>query len=493
MFEAAELGQKASRSEYDAALPGLRSRLLNAHFALRSRKFQVIVIIGGADGSGKGETVQRLNEWLDPRGVQTRAFWGTSDEERERPESWRFWRALPGHGRIGIFFGSWYTTPILRRVYGETKRSEFDTDLDRIVTTERMLSDDGAMIVKLWLHLSKKAQKKALEKLRRSGRLGPDDRKHFKQYDNFTKISERAIRHTDSGFAPWHVIEAADRRFRELTIGRILLEALEKGLANHAAPVPAKSPAQVVAPVPVERRQRAGSILDHMDLTQRLTAAEYARLLEEKQAKLSRLAWVAHAKKRSMVLMFEGWDAAGKGSAIRRVTQAMDPRLCQVFGIAAPTEEERAQHYLWRFWRHLPRAGYAAIFDRSWYGRVLVERVEGFATPEEWGRAYHEINGFEEEITAHGIVLGKFWLQISRAEQLRRFKERQRIAYKQHKITDEDWRNRDKWEAYQAAVDEMVARCSTEAARWTLVAGNDKKFARVQILTTIIERLEAVL
>ena len=193
------------------------------------------------------------------------------------------------------------------------------------------------------------------------------------------------------------------------------------------------------------------------------------------------------------VLAFEGWDAAGKGGAIRRVTQALDPRLYRVVGVAAPTDEERAQHYLWRFWRHLPRAGCAALFDRTWYGRVLVERVEGLARPDEWGRAFGEINAFEEQLTAHGTVLCKFWLHLSPAEQLRRFKERQRVDFKRYKITDEDWRNRDKWADYHRAVDDMIARCSTEFAPWTLVAGDNKKFARIQILKTVVQRLEAAL
>jgi polyphosphate kinase 2 (PPK2 family) len=235
------------------------------------------------------------------------------------------------------------------------------------------------------------------------------------------------------------------------------------------------------------------SVLNHVDLSQRLTDAEYGRLLDAQQARLSKLAWAAHKKRRSMVLVFEGWDAAGKGSAIRRVTQAMEPRLYRTVGIAAPTDEERAQHYLWRFWRHLPRAGFTTIFDRSWYGRVLVERVEGFAPPSDWGRAYHEIVDFEEQLAEHGVVLAKFWLHIGPQEQLRRFKERQQVAYKRYKITEEDWRNRAKTSAYVAAVDEMVARCSTEIAPWTMVAGNDKKFARVQILKTVVSRLEAAL
>ena len=500
MLKEAELGHTITAQQYDAELPQLRADLLNAHLELRSRKFPVIVIVSGADGAGKGELVQRFNEWLDPRGVATYAFWEPSDEERERPLYWRFWRAMPGRGRVGIFFGSWYTEPILRRVTGKTKGSQLDRALDRIVAFEQMLAADGALFVKLWLHLPKAAQKKRLKQLERDGRIAPDDWKHFKHYDAFTKVSERALRHTHTVSAPWYVIDATDRRHRELTVGRILLAELTRRL--EAAPAKAEpkaaSPAPVIVPAPSPAAvpppaERPVSPLAQVDLTQRLTETEYARALENQQTKLSRLAWAAHAKRRSLVLMFEGWDAAGKGSAIRRVTQAMDPRLYQVVGVAAPSDEERAQHYLWRFWRRLPRAGFATIFDRSWYGRVLVERVEGFAPPADWGRAYDEIVDFEEQMDAHGIILCKFWVHISPQEQLRRFKERQRVDYKQYKITEEDWRNREKWPQYATAVDDMVTRTSTEFAPWTLVAGNDKRFARVQILKTIVKRLEAEL
>ncbi len=487
MFASAELGQSLSREQYDAALPELRARLLQAQLELRGGKFPVIVIVSGADGAGKGELVHRLNEWLDPRGVETHAFWGCSDEERERPPYWRFWRALPGRGRIGILFGSWYTEPILARVGGRMKRAGFDLALERIADFEQMLAADGALIVKFWLHLAKRDQKKRLRKLEKEGRLGPDDWKHYQLYERFVRVSERAVRRTDTGAAPWHVIEATDRRHRELTAGTLLCQALRARLDRPVAP-PATAPAP--APRPLLRARRV-SVLDRVDLSARLAEAEYERQLARQQATLSRLAWEAHARRRSLVLVFEGWDAAGKGSAIRRVTQALDPRLYRVVGIAAPTDEERAQHYLWRFWRHLPRAGFVTIFDRSWYGRVLVERVEGFARPDEWQRAYHEINAFEEQLVGHGILLAKFWLHLSPAEQLRRFKERQTVAYKRHKITDEDWRNRKKWPDYRRAVDEMVARCSTEFAPWTLVAGDDKRHARIQILKTVVGRLRA--
>ena len=496
MFEAAELGQTLSKADYDAGLAKLRPALLEAHFALKDTKVPVIVIVSGADGAGKGEVVHRLNEWLDPRGVDTQAFWQTSDEERERPRYWRFWRALPARGRIGILFGSWYSEPIIRRVYGEIKTSKLDTEMDRIAFFEKLLADDGAVIVKLWFHLSKKAQRRRLKDLasnpKTRSRVLPSDWKHFKLSDKFTEVSERALRRTDAGHAPWHLIEAADRRYRELTAGQILLQAIQAKLAGlqkaKTAAAPAK-PAKTTA-----RRGKSGiTILDHVGLSQRLSDKEYAAQLEKQQSRLTRLTWAAWEKKVASVALFEGWDAAGKGSAIRRVTAAMDPRLYRIIPIAAPTDEERARHYLWRFWRHLPRAGMTTIFDRSWYGRVLVERVEGFAREDEWKRAFLEISDFEEQLAESGIVVSKFWIHIGKDEQLRRFKQRESIAIKRYKITDEDWRNRGQWDAYKAAINDMVAHTSTEFAPWTLVAGNDKKFARVQIVKTLCQHLEAAL
>jgi polyphosphate:AMP phosphotransferase len=494
MFEAAELGRKISKEKYAAELPKLRSDLLQAHFALKDTRMPVLIIVSGADGAGKGEVVHRLNEWLDPRGVETHAFWQFSDEERERPRYWRFWRALPARGRIGILFGSWYSEPIVRRVYGEIKNNSFDSELERIAFFEKMLTDDGAVIIKLWYHLSEKAQRKRLKDLERDPkthwRVLPTDWKHFKMYDRFIQTSERAIRHTSSGPAPWHLIEATDRRYRDLTTGRIVLQTLQNALKNGMVRKPAQSR-------PINLRFGAGkdsvTILDRMDLSRQLTPAEYRKQLEKYQGKLTQLTWAAQEKRISNVVALEGWDAAGKGSAIRRVTEAIDPRLYRIVPIAAPTDEERAQHYLWRFWRHLPRAGRTTIFDRSWYGRVLVERVENFAREDEWKRAYLEINDFEEQLVGHGIVMTKFWVHISKDEQLRRFKQRQEIAFKHYKITDEDWRNRQKWNAYKAAINDMVTHTSTEFAPWTLVAGNDKKFARVQILKTLCQHLSKAL
>ena len=484
MFEIAEIGHRVSKEEFAKAELELRSKLLELQRQLRGARFQTLVIVSGVEAAGKSDVVNRLHEWLDTRGLETAAFWDESDEERERPSHWRFWRRMPPRGTIGILFGSWYTQPIVARAYRKLKRAELESELAHINRLERMLVDDGAVLVKLWFHLSKKAQRKRLAKIAKneSRNLTPWEKKFSQNYDRFLEVTEVAVRETDTGHAPWHVIESEDRHYRDLMAGRVLAKALGDRLARLDEPTPAA--ASVAEP------GRRVTVLDRVDLESRLDSEKYEKRLRKAQARLNALAWRAREERRSVVALFEGWDAAGKGGAIRRVTAALDARLFRVIPVAAPTDEERAQHYLWRFWRHLPRAGYVTIYDRSWYGRVLVERVEGFAAATEWGRAYQEINDFESQLTDFGIVLAKFWLHISPEEQLRRFREREKTAYKMHKITEEDWRNRDRWSDYEDAVEEMVAHCSTTAAPWTLVAANDKRSARVTIVETLAERIE---
>jgi AMP-polyphosphate phosphotransferase len=466
------LGRAIGKDEYEAALPELRSRLLASQRALRTAKRPVIIVVSGVEGAGKSEVVNRLHEWLDARGLTTHAFWRDSDEARERPRYWQYWRALPPRGTIGILFGSWYTQPIIDRVFGRSRAADLDRELQRIAFFERMLIDDGAVIIKLWLHLPKREARQRRKKGSVFGRFA-------KMYDRFASVSERAIRATDTAESPWRIIEATDPRYRDLAVGRIVLETLEN---LPAAGAQAAAP----APAPVEKGR---NVLDRVNLEKTISSKKYERDLEKLQAEIAKLSWKAWNKKRSTVVLFEGWDAAGKGGAIRRLIAPIDARIYRVISIAAPTDEERAQHYLWRFWRQLPRDGAMTVYDRTWYGRVLVERVEGFARPEDWGRGYREINDFEEQLVEHGIVLVKFWLHIDPAEQLRRFEERQKIAFKQHKITDEDWRNREKWEPYKLAVHDMISRTSSSIAPWTIVAANDKRRARVQVLETVAKAM----
>lgn len=492
MFESAELHHTVSKQDYAEALVPLREALLDAQYDLaRDARFPVVVLVGGVDGAGKGEVVNQLHEWMDPRFIATFALDAPTDEERERPPMWRFWRALPPKGRIGVFLGSWYTSPILRRVYGETGNGRLARSVEEIVHFEHMLAEEGALIVKLWFHLAKAVQRERLAELESSAktrwRVTDTDWKHFRLYDKFRKVSERVLRETSTAVAPWIVIEGTDPRYRGLTAGRTLLDSLRRRL-DGAVASPSPSPAVAAAP-PSDGRD----VLSTLDLDRRLSEEEYDERFQKYARRLTALTQSSAFAKRGVVMAFEGADAAGKGGAIRRLASILDARRYRVIPIAAPTDEERAQPYLWRFWRQLPRRGRFAIFDRSWYGRVLVERVEGLCTEREYLRAYGEINDFEEQLVAHDVVVLKFWLQISPEEQLARFKEREATGFKRFKITPEDWRNREKWDQYQRAVCDMVDRTSTEIAPWTLVAANDKRFARMEVLRTLVERLESEL
>jgi polyphosphate:AMP phosphotransferase len=506
MFEAAELGQEIPKEQYKARVPTLRTELLEVQRKLTEARFPVIVVFAGVDGAGQGETVNLLNEWMDPRWIVTRAYGDPSDEESERPEYWRYWRDLPRKGRIGLFLSSWYSRPMLDRVYRRSRGADFDRQLDRVAGFERMLTDDGALILKFWMHLGKKAQRKHLRRLEKdpltSWRVTKLQWQHWRMYDRFVAAAERLLQRTSTVDAPWMIVEGVDEAYRSMTVATTIRDAIRKALADRRgerqtlklvkAASAAKAdlePAKAVSTPAAD----APTILSSLDMTQSIPKKKFSTELEKFQGRLNRLQRKAQAKGVSTIMVFEGWDAAGKGGAIRRITGALDARSYQVIPIAAPTDEERAQHYLWRFWRHLSRAGRVTIFDRSWYGRVLVERVEGFATEQEWRRAYSEIGEFEEQLAEHGIVLIKYWVHITQDEQLRRFKAREKARYKRWKLTDEDWRNRSKWPDYERAVNEMVQRTSTRAAPWTLVEGNDKYFARLKVLKTACDALKAAL
>jgi AMP-polyphosphate phosphotransferase len=373
-------------------------------------------------------------------------------------------------------------------VHERISQPAFERELERIHRFESMLVSEGTVLVKLWFHLSKAAQRKRLKKLsddpRTAWRITSVERKRFRHYDEFRNVSEDALRVTSTGIAPWNVIDGSDDEYRALEAGNLLLEALRRPSATPPAAVSRE--ASTPAPA-LDRRD----LLNTLDYSVTLERKKYKEKLEDLQGRLALLMRSKKMRKHSLVAVFEGMDAAGKGSAIRRVTQALDARSYHVIPIAAPTEEERAQPYLWRFWRHIPRHGKTIIFDRSWYGRVLVERVEGFAAEQDWRRAYSEINDFESQLARSGVILVKFWLAITQDEQLRRFKEREQTPFKRFKITEEDWRNREKWPEYEQAVCDMVDQTSTDLAPWNVIAAEDKLHARIEVLRRICEAVEA--
>lgn len=492
MFEAAELGHKIDKATYKDEVPKLREALLDVQFELGDKKpFPVILIVSGVNGAGKGETVNTLNFWMDPRTIHAHAMGAASDEENDRPAMWKFWRRLPPRGTIGIFFGSWYSFPMRQHIEGKKGQDYLDAYLDDFLRFERMLAEEGALILKFWLHLSKDELKKRLTSLEAKKetkwRVSKRDWQGVKLYDQMLPVAEHVIRRTSTAHAPWIVVEATDEKYRNLTVGRTLLKAIQGRLADDVKPLP------LSVPVDALENLDERNLLGALDYTLALDKKDYRTQLEHYQGRLSQLVRSKKFRDRSLILVFEGNDAAGKGGAVRRVTAAMDSRFCNIVPIAAPSDEEKVQPYLWRFWRKLPRTGHTTIFDRSWYGRVLVERVEGFCAQPDWLRAYGEINDFEESITRHGAIVCKFWLSITDEEQLSRFKQREATGYKRFKLTDEDWRNREKWDDYVHAVCDMVERTSTELAPWTLVEANSKYWSRIKVLKTICERLEVEL
>jgi polyphosphate:AMP phosphotransferase len=492
MFEAVELGQTLAKNEFKSKEPEYRSRLLDLQRDLRDAGIATLIIVAGVEGAGKGEVVDRLNKWMDARGVLTHAFWDETDEELQRPRYWRFWKRMPMRGDIAIMFGGWYWLPLHRRAHDQITDADLDEESRQINELEHMLHQDGLTIIKLWFHLSHDVHKQRMRKRREvskhlRGHAGGQTN-HI-QYETFLAAAERTLRHTDTGSCPWRLIESDDKWFRDSSVAQILMHRMQQRIDDHRTAERRSIEHEQVQPIV----DQPLTIVDTIDLNVELEKHMYAERRKDLQRKIQELSWKAFDQRRSTIIVFEGWDAAGKGGAIRRITDPVDARLFQVISVAAPTDEEKSHHYLWRFWRRVPRDGYMTLYDRSWYGRVLVERVEDLARPDEWGRAYQEINTFEEQLTDHGSILIKFWLHISPDEQFNRFKERERTAWKRHKITEEDWRNREKWDKYRHAVNAMVAHTSTSDAPWTLVPANDKYFARIEVLKTICERLESEL
>lgn len=474
---------KLKKREFEARLPALRAELLQVQNSLRQADFPVIVLFAGVDGAGKSEMVNLLNEWMDPKWLINRAYDRTANQhsQQERPVFRRYWHDLPPRGQIGLFLSAWYSQVLLGTVAQQVSESQFPRHVERIRQFERTLAADGALILKFWMHLDKRRQRKQLKKLEANPvtawRVTHTDWAHWAMYDRFVVAGDQIIDATDTPHAHWRVIDGADHRYRSMNIGEHLLDAIKSRLAK-----PASTESK-------DHNPSAVNWLSRVDLKQSLSKKEYRQRRDRAQGDLNLLCRQAKQKKVSSVVVFEGWDAAGKGGAIRRILRALDPRTYRVIPIAAPTEEEHAQHYLWRFWRHLPRSGNITFFDRSWYGRVLVERVEGFARADEWQRAYSEINEFEQELAESGIMICKFWLQIDQDEQLRRFEERRATPHKAWKLTEEDWRNREKWTEYESAVNDMIQHTNTLRAPWSIVPANDKYTARVHVLETACDHL----
>ena len=485
MLEAVDLTQKLSKDDYNASMDALEINMGQLQRQAYEMGVPITIVFEGWGASGKGRLINELLLALDPRGVKVHSTLAPNQEEFYRPFLWRFWTKIPEKGRMAIYDRSWYSRFIVEKMDPMMEKLPVKKAFDEVNCFERQLIDDGHIIIKFFLHISRVEQKKRFKKLQKNPmtawRVTDYDWKKHKQYDSYHDAIEEMLSRTNSEYAPWHVVPSQNWRFAAMTVFETIIDEVGRQLRKREE---AKNAPAIQLP-PVSR-----SMLETSDLSKSLTRSQYDSQRKIYQQRLWELEHEVYLRRLSVVMVYEGWDAAGKGGNIKRLVRRMDPRGYEVIPIAAPNDVELAHHYLWRFWEKMPKAGHFAIFDRSWYGRVLVERIEGYAQENEWKRAYQEINEMEEVMANYGTLIFKFWVDVDQEEQLKRFKEREKTPTKKWKITEEDWRNREKWDRYREAVDEMIYRTHTSYAPWTIVESNNKLYARIKAMKTVVKALE---
>lgn len=490
MLEKIDLSKKVDKKTYRRVMDEAEEKLGLLQRECKDAGIPVILVFEGMGAAGKGVQINRLIQALDPRGFDVYACDRPTEDEQMRPFLWRYWTKTPAKGRIAVFDRSWYRSVQVDRFDGLTREDKLGDAYQDILSFEKQLCDDGTVIMKFFLYIDKDEQKKRFKKLEgskeTSWRVTEEDWNRNKDFDRYLKMNEEMLEKTDTDYAPWVIIEAVDKDYAALKIVSTVMDRLEYEL-EHRRPEDEKTAQRQESKT---RERFKNGVLSGSDLSKSLTEEEYKTRLKKLQKRLAELHSELYRLRIPVVIGFEGWDAGGKGGAIKRLTSNLDPRGYRVNPTAAPNDIEKVHHYLWRFWNSVPKAGHIAIFDRTWYGRVMVERIEGFCSEAEWRRAYQEINEMESHMANAGAVVLKFWLHIDKDEQERRFRERQANPAKQWKITDEDWRNREKWDQYEEAVNEMLIRTSTTYAPWIVVEGNDKRYARVKVLQTVVDALE---
>lgn len=459
---------------------------------IREKGIPVIIVIDGWFASGKGEVINSVIQSLDSRGYKLHSGYSESAQAKNKPFFWQYWTNIPEQGQFAIFEESWYNKTLKRNTTKKTDIYQPSLAYSDINSFETQLIQDNNLVIKLFMHISEKQLQKRFKQNRKTIKnvvdfakkyvLSSLDKLEVKDYPKTLAAYEDMLRQTNTAISPWFTIESDNLRYAQLKIFDILIKLLTDKLAN---------PTKVNAVyVPNTINLHNSDPIAELDLSKSMDKETYVRELEKCQSRLKELQLKLIVHRIPMVVTFEGSDAAGKGGAIKRVIAGLDPRGCYVVPISAPKGEERTHNYMWRFWREMPSKGQIAIFDRTWYGRVLVERVEKFATEQEWTRAYSEINELESLLVHDNVILVKFWLQIDKDEQLRRFEERSNTPLKNWKITDEDWRNREKWDEYALAVRDMLVETNTSYAPWTIVEATCKYYARIKVLKTIIQAME---
>ncbi len=492
MLETFDLSVRISKDDYNEISEPLRIRTGELQREVRGRGKSVIIVFEGWRGSGISQIINKILHAFDPRGVRVYATDDPDDQERDHTMMWRFWTKVPPYGQIAIFDRSWYTSTLVEK-YDRAHMDELPSDcVTDINDFEEQLASDGNLVIKFFLHISKQEQKKRLSELENDPFTYQTRYLRRKegvyQYEQYLPVIEKMLMKTDLPATPWIIVEAEHIKYAHVKVLRTINSIIEGWLENldHKR---SENP-QYLAVEGVMKSIGETNILDTVDLSLSFTKEEYKPLMERYQTTLKEIQFAAYRQGIPIIIVFEGWDAAGKGGCIIRLTNPLNPRGYVVDPISAPNDYEKLHHYLWRFYPKFPRKGHITIFDRSWYGRVLVERVEKFCREDEWHRAYHEINAMEERMARNGVVIVKFWLHIDQEEQLRRFTERENNEYKKYKITEEDWRNREKWDQYEHAVNAMIRKTSTPEAPWTIVPANNKYYARITTIKTVIEAIE---
>ncbi|WP_310603071.1 polyphosphate:AMP phosphotransferase [Anaerosporobacter sp.] len=504
MLEKIDLNKTLEKKEYKENVEELSAKLSYLQRVCKEEGIPITILFEGFGAAGKGSMINQLILPLDPRGFDVYSTQRPTEEEAKRPYLCRFFSKLPAKGRITLFERSWYRRVLNDRIDQITSKEELECAFDDINNFEKLLTDDGMIIIKFFLYITKQEQKNRFDKLMQSKetawRVKKYDLRQNEHYNEYLEMNNEMLENTDTKNAPWTIIEAMDFKYAQVKIMKMVVARLGEELQrrkeegkeqNQVTRMGNEEIANATVPNEMESIEEVRThVLAGIDLAKDIDKEEYKKKLQKLEQKLSLLHSDMYQKKIPVILAFEGWDAAGKGGAIKRITMNLDPRGYKVNPVSAPNDIERAHHYLWRFYNTFPKAGKLAIYDRTWYGRVLVERVEGFCSEEEWNRAYYEINEMEEHLSNFGAVIIKFWLHIDKEEQEKRFKARQENPEKQWKITEEDWRNREKWDEYEKAVDEMIIKTSTTYAPWVVVEGNSKHYARIKILETIVDALE---
>lgn len=480
--------EKPTGEALQKRLAAARSALAAQQMQVKEQKLPILVLVEGWGTSGKGYCIGQVIQNIDPRHFKVASMADPTEEERKKPFLYRHFAKIPEAGKFMFLDSGWMDEVVGARLHDGMKDDAYAMRIESIRRFERQLTDNGYLVMKFFLHISRKEQAKRIDKLIEEKdtrwRVGKHDVWQNNHYDKCVDAFDSYLKQTNLPSAPWYIIDAKSKKWAELQILEILTQGIRIALDNQALAVPLIQNVFPLVQMP---------LLSEIPLDQSLPDDEYKKELKRLQQRLGELHNRLYRKKVPVIIAYEGWDAAGKGGNIKRITGALDPRGYEVHPIASPEPHEKARHYLWRFWTRLPKTGHIAIFDRTWYGRVMVERLEGFCTENEWMRAYHEINEFEKELHDWGAVIIKFWVHIDKDTQLTRFEDRENTPEKRWKITDEDWRNREKWDLYEEAVDEMIAKTSTEYAPWHILQSVDKKYARIQALQIVIEELEKVL